>query len=202
MISVMSEGGDPGGDYELNSHRAHLAAYFLIAGLILELVNAIIWYRGSETLAEMAAVLLIVGGVWGEVFFANRARLAGDKLLAALAPFQGTRFVVGHDDLDREVWDFLSEFEPLMKNSGWVHEDWMGGRRFRKGSSLEGKYYGVANAMNVSIELMPQAEAQLRPAAEALATILTEIGTDAVIAPANNTHIAEGSIQFLVGPKR
>jgi hypothetical protein len=239
----MSEGGDPGGDYELNSHRAHLAAYFLIAGLILELVNAIIWYRGSETLAEMAAVLLIVGGVWGEVFFANRARLAGDKQLAeyqaraaeanqkaqedalelarfrrprvklltpenrqklraALAPFQGTRFVVGHDDLDREVWDFLSEFGPLMKNSGWVHEDWMGGRRFRKGSSLEGKYYGVANAMNVSIELMPQDEAQLRPAAEALATILTEIGTDAVIAPANNTHIAEGSIQFLVGPKR
>ncbi len=27
-----------------------------------------------------------------------------------------------------------------------------GGVSFRKGSSLEGKYYGVANAMNVSIE--------------------------------------------------
>ena len=71
-----------GGEYEVNSHRAHLSAYVLIAGLILELVNSIVWYRGSETLAGMVAVLLIVGGVWGEVFFANRARLAGDRQLA------------------------------------------------------------------------------------------------------------------------
>jgi hypothetical protein len=52
------EKGDPGGEYELNPHRAHLSAYVLIAGLIIELVNAIIWYRGSETLAEIAAVAL------------------------------------------------------------------------------------------------------------------------------------------------
>src|SRR5260370_11242460 len=107
------------------------------------------------------------------------------KLGAVFIPVQGTRFVVGHDELDREVWDFLSEFEPLMKNSGWVHEDWMGGRRFRKGNSLEGKWYGVANAMNVSIELKPQDEAQLRPAAEALAVVLTELGIDVVISAAN-----------------
>jgi hypothetical protein len=30
----------------------------------------------------MAAVLLIVGGVWGEIFFAHKARIAGDKQLA------------------------------------------------------------------------------------------------------------------------
>jgi hypothetical protein len=80
----MAEDGKDGfgGEYETNSHRAHLSAYILIAGLVLELVNAVIWYRGTETLAEMAAVLLIVGGVWGEVFFGNKARLAGDKQLA------------------------------------------------------------------------------------------------------------------------
>jgi hypothetical protein len=79
----MSDGGDDfGREYESNSHRAHLAAYVLIAGLVLELVNAIIWYRGPETIAEMVAVLLIVGGVWGEVFFGNKARMAGDKQLA------------------------------------------------------------------------------------------------------------------------
>jgi hypothetical protein len=155
----MGEKGNLGDEYELNSQRAHIAAYILIAGLILEIVNAVIWYRDVETLAGIAAVLLIVGGVWGEVFFANRARLAGDKelaefraraavanqkaqeaalelakfrrprvklltpenrqkLLAALTLFQGTRFVVGHDNLDREVWDFLWEFEPLLRHAG------------------------------------------------------------------------------------
>jgi hypothetical protein len=69
-------------EYETNSHRAHLSAYVLIAGLIFEMVNAIIWFRGIETIAEMFAVLLIVGGVWGEVFFGHRARIAGDKQLA------------------------------------------------------------------------------------------------------------------------
>lgn len=79
---MAEEGPFSGGEYETNSHRAHLSAYVLIAGLVLELLIAFIWYRGSETLAEMVAVLLIVGGVWGEVFFGNKARIAGDKQLA------------------------------------------------------------------------------------------------------------------------
>lgn len=71
-----------GGEYEANTHRAHVAAYVLIAGLVLELIHAIIWFHGLETVVTMVAVLLIVGGVWGEVFFGNKARLAGDKQLA------------------------------------------------------------------------------------------------------------------------
>lgn len=80
----MTEGDkdDFAGEYEINSRRAHLSAYVLVAGLVLELVNAVIWYKGSETVAEMAAVLLIVGGVWGEIFFSHKARIAGDKQLA------------------------------------------------------------------------------------------------------------------------
>jgi hypothetical protein len=80
----MSEGGKEhfGHEYEVNSHRAHLSAYVLVAGLVLELVNAVVWYEGPRTLAEMAAVLLIVGGVWGEVLFGHRARIAGDNQLA------------------------------------------------------------------------------------------------------------------------
>src|SRR5258708_7089167 len=74
--------GDSGHEYEVNSHRAHLFGYVLIAGLVLELVNAIIWYKGLETIAEISAVLLIVIGVWGEIFFANKARVAGDRQLA------------------------------------------------------------------------------------------------------------------------
>ena len=79
---MAEDDSDFGGEYETNSHRAHLSAYVLIAGLVLELINAFIWYRGLETLAEMVAVLLIVSGVWGEVFFGNKARVAGDKQLA------------------------------------------------------------------------------------------------------------------------
>jgi hypothetical protein len=56
--------------------------YVLIAGLILELINSVIWYHGVETVAAMLAVLLIVVGVWGEVFFGNKARSAGDAQLA------------------------------------------------------------------------------------------------------------------------
>jgi hypothetical protein len=69
-------------DYDVNTHRAHLAAYVLIAGLLLELIASVIWFKGTETLVGMVAVLLIVGGVWGEVFFGNKARVAGDKELA------------------------------------------------------------------------------------------------------------------------
>src|SRR4051794_7849037 len=73
---------DFGREYDVNSHRALLAAYLLIAGLLVELINAVVWFEGAKTLAEIAAVLLIVAGVWGEVFFANKARQAGDKQLA------------------------------------------------------------------------------------------------------------------------
>jgi hypothetical protein len=73
---------DFGREYEANSLRAHLSAYVLVAGLVLELVNAVIWFKGPETIAEMVAVLLIVGGVWGEVFFGHKARIAGDKQLS------------------------------------------------------------------------------------------------------------------------
>lgn len=69
-------------EYETNSRWAHISAYVLVAGLVFELVNAVIWYKGVQTLAEMSAVLLIVGGVWGEIFFGHRARIAGDKQLA------------------------------------------------------------------------------------------------------------------------
>jgi len=71
-----------GQEYEVNSHRSHLSGYVLVAGLVLEIVNSVIWYRGPETIAEIIAVLLIVGGVWGEIFFGHKARLAGDKQLA------------------------------------------------------------------------------------------------------------------------
>jgi hypothetical protein len=77
---AMTDGGNKevfGDVYEVNSRRAHLFGYVLIVGLALEIINAVIWYKGSETIAEVIAVLLIVGGVWGELFFGQKARLRG-----------------------------------------------------------------------------------------------------------------------------
>src|SRR5260370_2698046 len=55
----MSNGGqnDFGHEYEVNSHRAHISAYVLIAGLVLEVINAVIWFHGPETIAGIVAVL-------------------------------------------------------------------------------------------------------------------------------------------------
>jgi hypothetical protein len=73
------------GEYDVNTHRAHLSAFVLIAGLVIELLASVVWFKGVETFVGMIAVALIVGGVWGEVFFGNKARLAGDKQLAEYA---------------------------------------------------------------------------------------------------------------------
>src|SRR5262249_25163466 len=85
---VAGWGGPDGGEggfedeYEVNSHRAHIAAYVMICGLIFVVINGVIWFLGSETIAGILAVLLIFCGVCGEVHFAHKARLAGDRQLA------------------------------------------------------------------------------------------------------------------------
>lgn len=69
-------------EYQRNTYLEHVSALVLLAGLALEIVNAAVWFEGPKTIAEIIAVLLIGLGVAGEVWFANRARLAGDKQLA------------------------------------------------------------------------------------------------------------------------
>jgi hypothetical protein len=81
-MMAKGDNGDLGVEYDRNSRLSHIFGYVLIGGLVLELINALIWYRGAETVAGIIAVLLIVGGVWGEIFFAHRARTAGDRQLA------------------------------------------------------------------------------------------------------------------------
>jgi hypothetical protein len=73
----MSEGGkrDFGNEYELNSRRAHLFAYVLVVGLGFELINAVIWYKGPETLAEMAAVFLMLVALGGKFFLGTKREL-------------------------------------------------------------------------------------------------------------------------------
>jgi hypothetical protein len=69
--------------YEVNNRRAEWSAYILIAGLVLELASALVFQKDwIETVATVIAIVLIVGGVWGEVHFGHKAREAGDRQLA------------------------------------------------------------------------------------------------------------------------
>jgi len=62
--------------YDQCPRRARVAAYVLLAGLFLEVVNGIIWFHGIEGLASMISVAMMFGGVSGEIFFEYRARSA------------------------------------------------------------------------------------------------------------------------------
>ena len=73
-------GGNLGRDDDHNLHRARVAGYVLLAGLFLEAVCGIIWFRGIESLASIIAVALVAGGVLGEIIFENRARLGRQGL--------------------------------------------------------------------------------------------------------------------------
>jgi len=77
---------DFGRDTDHNLRRARVAGYVLLAGLFLEVVSCIIWFHGIETLASMACVALVAGGVAGEIFFEHRATLANKGTPNVTAP--------------------------------------------------------------------------------------------------------------------
>jgi hypothetical protein len=182
-------------------------------GLVIEFFCIHAAIRGNAELkiesdARLADALTRAAAAQEELvkFRTPRATLLTDAartlLLERLRPFQGTIFVIGHDNLDREVWDFLWVLEPIISEAGWIHSDWQGGQRFRKQTWPGEHWYGIANVMNVSIEVQPSEEAALLPAAEALAEALRAVSVDAVRAYHNNSSINTESVRLLVGPKR
>jgi hypothetical protein len=54
------------------------------------------------------------------------------SIIDKIKSFAGTKFDVGHDREDREVWDFLWNLEPPLTAAGWVQIDWKGGEMFKK----------------------------------------------------------------------
>ena len=77
---------DFGRDYDRNIRRARVAGYVLLAGLFLEVVSDIIWFHGVQSLVSITCVALIAGGVSGEIFFENKARLADKAAPTVPAP--------------------------------------------------------------------------------------------------------------------
>lgn len=94
--------------------------------------------------------------------------------------------------------------EPLFAKAGWIFVDWVGPQTFRKLNwTMEPHVYGVANVLNVSIELSPETREKLLPAAEALAAGLKEIGIAAQVEdhPISGTSNNADTIHVLVGSK-
>jgi hypothetical protein len=69
-------GTDSFGSYDPNLSRARIAGHVLLAGLLLEVVASLIWFHGIETLASIIAIVLVAGGVAGELFFEGKAQRA------------------------------------------------------------------------------------------------------------------------------
>jgi hypothetical protein len=77
-------GNASSGGYDHNLSRARLAGCVLLAGLLLEVAANLIWFHGAETLASIIAIVLVAGGVAGELFFEGRARRANKAAVAAV----------------------------------------------------------------------------------------------------------------------
>ncbi len=67
---------------EFNSTWADRLAYLILAGLLVDIADLFIPEGWWKIVAAIGANLLIFGGVWGELWFAKRARDADDSRVA------------------------------------------------------------------------------------------------------------------------
>lgn len=143
-----------------------------------------------------------------------RVKLLTPESVAAivekLKPFAGTKFDIGHAASGREQWDFLWQLEPLFSKAGWIFVDWNpgplphGGVFGKVNWTMQRHVYGVANVLNVSIELSPESREQLLPAANAVVEALNSAGIAAVVErhPISGVSITNDAIHILVGEKQ
>jgi hypothetical protein len=83
MVGSIGDTPDREQDYRINSKRSDLFGYVLLAGLAIELIFT--FFLDQPLLEKISAAVsnvLIVAGVWGEIHFAKKARIAGDGLQA------------------------------------------------------------------------------------------------------------------------
>jgi hypothetical protein len=123
------------------------------------------------------------------------------EFIAAIEPFKGTKFDMGHAPVGREQWDFAWFLEPLMSKAGWDFVEWTGG--FRKLNwTMQPHSYGVANVSNVSVELDEKSDPALYVAASALALAFNKIGIEAVSTNSNNGSPNPHIVHLLLGAKQ
>ena len=74
--------GDVQSKYEFNSVWADRIGYLIIFGLAIQIISVLVIERSMlEAALTIAANVLIVAGVWGELWFARRAKEVGDSIV-------------------------------------------------------------------------------------------------------------------------
>lgn len=158
--------------------------------------------RSRHELAETQAELIRIKATRRQIL----GRLGNaDSFVDGIKAFAGTKFDIGHAREDREQWDFLWDIEPLFNRAGWVFVDWQGPQAFGKINWLGQHVYGVANVLNVEVEVAPSSLAKLTPAARALVETLNKIGIEATPPGdrmVSTTSVNADVVHFLVGAKR
>lgn len=125
------------------------------------------------------------------------------ELVAAIAPFKGTKFDMGHAPVGREQWDFAWQLEPLMAQAGWEFVEWSSGNNFGKLNwTMKPHLYGVANVSNVSVELEERSGAELFAAAAALVASFKNMGIEAVATRSINDSPNKYIVHLLIGDKQ
>jgi hypothetical protein len=133
-----------------------------------------------------------------------------EKIVEVLKPFAGTKFDIGHAKSGREQWDFLWRLEPLFMKAEWIFIEWNPGHLPHPGVfgklnwTMQRHVYGVANVLNVSIELDPEFRDRLLPAANSVVTALNEVGITAGVEghPISGVSATKDAIHILVGEKQ
>jgi hypothetical protein len=76
-------GGNLQSKYEFNSTWADRIAHLILIGLAVDIIAAFVLGKSPlEVTLSITASVLIALGVWGELWFARRAKEAGDGIVA------------------------------------------------------------------------------------------------------------------------
>jgi hypothetical protein len=129
----------------------------------------------------------------------NRERLQGK-----VQPYAGTKFDVGIGGSDREQADIVWDLEETLCQAGWQQVPWVvnvvgGANVFHRNLR---PLAGLVTAQNIELQLHPDHERALTPAAKALAAALNEIGIDTQLRPMSTHNANDDTIHILIGPKR
>jgi hypothetical protein len=117
-----------------------------------------------------------------------------------------TKFDVGIGAGSGEQADCAWDIEEMLTNAGWSQMNWgvheVGVSVVERGHGGHRPVAGSVGAQNIEIHLAPDFRQSLLPAANGLASALTEIGVAASEVPFNANSTNNEAIHILIGPKQ
>jgi hypothetical protein len=141
---------------DFNSKWADRIAYLILVGLLVDIGAVFVSDKSWHDVLTIIADLLIIGGVWGELMFARRARTADDSRVAeaetavseanvrvaeAELRLEELRKSARPRDIDREIFNKELEGQPKSRVQIWYLPDISDGFWFA--SRLSGALIGA-----------------------------------------------------------